>query len=37
MSAIIQKMGNVCIWCAVAGIVALTAITASVLIWVGMM
>ena len=35
MTGITEKIGNLCIWCTVAGIAALAVITAGVLIWVG--
>ncbi len=37
MSAIGQKIGNVCVWCTGAAIMALSVITVGVLIWVGML
>ena len=37
MSTMTEKLGNVCIWCAGAAVLALAAITAGVLVWVGML
>ena len=37
MSAITQKVGNVCVWCAVAAIIVMTVATAGTLAWIGMM
>lgn len=37
MNTMARKVGNVCIWCAIAGIGVLSVVTASVLVWVGMM
>jgi len=37
MSAITQKVGNVCVWCAVATITVMTVVTAGTLAWIGMM
>ncbi len=35
MSAITQKIGNVCVWCAAAAVAVLTVVTAGTLLWVG--
>lgn len=37
MSTIAQKVGNVCVWCAVAAIAVMTVATAGTLIWIGIM
>jgi|GEM_PF-2554241 len=37
MSAITQKVGNVCVWCAVAAITVMTVATTGTLAWIGMM
>lgn len=37
MSTAVQKIGNVCLWCAVAAITVMTVATAGTLAWIGMM
>ncbi len=37
MSTIVQKIGNVCLWCIVAAIAVMTVATAGTLVWIGMM
>ena len=37
MSAIVQRIGNVCIWCTVAVIAVITVVSAGTLIWVAML
>ena len=37
MSAIVEKIGNVCVWCTVAAIAVLTVATTGTLIWVSML
>ena len=36
MSTAVQKIGNVCLWCTVAAIAVMAAVSAGTLIWVGM-
>ena len=37
MSTIVEKIGNLCIWCAAAIFGAMAVATAGTLIWVGLM